>query len=52
MIPRPEWNLFCVYDDYDEEYDGNFAISALKQLRFEIKLPLLVTGKKIDVQVR
>lgn len=30
MIPRPKWKLFCIYDDFDEEYDGNFNIQDIK----------------------
>ena len=51
-MPRPEWNIFNVYDDYEEEYDGEINLETLRHIRFEVKLPLLVTGTKIDVQVK
>ncbi|EAR96395.1 pre-RNA processing PIH1/Nop17 protein (macronuclear) [Tetrahymena thermophila SB210] len=52
MIPRPKWNLYILYKDgTQEEYDGDFNLQKLKYIKIVIELPLLVTGKHIQLEV-
>ena len=40
-----------VYNDKQEEFDGDFNLSELKLLKFIIEMPLLVTGKHINIEI-
>ena len=52
MIPRPKWSLSLVdKDGGEEEYDGDFAFSNLKCIKLKVEMPLLITGKHIQLQL-
>ncbi|CAD8191087.1 unnamed protein product [Paramecium pentaurelia] len=51
VIQEPEWELYLIYPNMEQEYDGDLDFNAIKQYRFQILTPLLITGKAIKLKV-
>ncbi|CAD8201092.1 unnamed protein product [Paramecium octaurelia] len=51
VTQEPEWELYLIYPNNEQEYDGDLDYNAIKQYRFQILTPLLITGKAIKLKV-
>lgn len=38
-------------DDKEVEYDGDFTLNGIKYVKIRVELPLLVTGKFVELKV-
>ncbi|KRW98808.1 hypothetical protein PPERSA_10579 [Pseudocohnilembus persalinus] len=53
IIPRPQWELYNVFGQGQESlYDGDFDIEQIKYFKFVFEMPLLVTGKFINIEMK
>ena len=50
-MPRPNWELYICYPDREEIYDGDFDLNTLLFCKFNIELPILITGRHIYLNV-
>lgn len=49
-IVTPKWTLYMKEKDWFE-YDGDYDIHQLNEIKLKIELPALITGKFIDLKI-